>query len=210
MCFVAIGTALSGGALTAGTGAGLFGASLALSAGTQILGAASKNRVARQQASYAYQAAERTALSADAAMTAQQEALNAQLQERRADAAQKKLAKTVEGLKARGSVAATEGRSGRLMELIQMDVDRQVAGMRESLSQSLESAEVQYSRDVAGIVGQRDSRRNQAMDIGNRGYMEAQKNYQGLLPTIANIASSGLQTYIDVDPNQRTFTTKSE
>ena len=209
MCFVAIGTALSGGALTAGTGAGLFGASLALSAGTQILGAASQNRVARQQASYAYRAAERTALSADAAMIAQQEALNAQLQERRADAAQKKLAKTVEGLKARGSVAATEGRSGRLMELIQIDVDRQVAGLRESISQSLESAEVQYGRDVQGIIAQRDSRRNEAMDIGNRGYMEAQKNYQGLLPTIAGVASTGLQSYMDIKPNQKKFNKKT-
>tara|TARA_B100000927_G_scaffold79828_1_gene63854 strand:+ start:478 stop:1110 length:633 start_codon:yes stop_codon:yes gene_type:complete len=206
MCFVALGALASGGALAAGSGAGLFGMSLALSAGTQILGAAAKNRVARQQASYAYQAAERTALSADAAMTAQQEALNAQLQERRADAAQKKLAKTVEGLRARGKVAATEGRSGRLMSLIQMDVDRQVAGMRESLSQSLESAEVQYGRDVAGIVAQRDSRRNQATDTANRGYMEAQKNYQGLLPTIANVASSGLSTYLDINPMQKTFT----
>tara|TARA_B100000214_G_scaffold375112_1_gene360115 strand:+ start:4160 stop:4789 length:630 start_codon:yes stop_codon:yes gene_type:complete len=206
MCFVALGALASGGALAAGSGAGLFGMSLALSAGTQILGAAAKNRVARQQASYAYQAAERTALSADAAMTAQQEALNAQLQERRADAAQKKLAKTVEGLRARGKVAATEGRSGRLISLIQMDVDRQVAGMRESLSQSLESAEVQYGRDVAGIVAQRDSRRNQATDTANRGYMEAQKNYQGLLPTIANVASSGLSTYLDINPMQKTFT----
>ncbi len=204
MCFVALGAALSGGTL-AGTSAGLFGASLALSAGTQILGAAQKNKVARQQASYAYQAAERTARSADAAMTAQQEALNSQLQDRRADAAQKKLAKTVEGLKARGSVAATEGRSGRLMQLIQMDIERQVGGLRESISQSLESAEVQYGRDVQGIIAQRDSRRNEAMDIQNRGYMEAQKNYQGLLPTIASVASTGLQTYMDIKPNQKKF-----
>lgn len=204
MCFVALGAALSGGTL-AGTSAGLFGASLALSAGTQILGAAQKNKVARQQASYAYQAAERTARSADAAMTAQQEALNSQLQDRRADAAQKKLAKTVEGLKARGSVAATEGRSGRLMQLIQMDIERQVGGLRESISQSLESAEIQYGRDVQGIIAQRDSRRNEAMDIQNRGYMEAQKNYQGLLPTIASVASTGLQTYMDIKPNQKKF-----
>lgn len=204
MCFVALGAALSGGTL-AGTSAGLFGASLALSAGTQILGAAQKNKVARQQASYAYQAAERTARSADAAMTAQQEALNSQLQDRRADAAQKKLAKTVEGLKARGSVAATEGRSGRLMQLIQMDIERQVGGLRESITQSLESAEVQYGRDVQGIIAQRDSRRNEAMDIQNRGYMEAQKNYQGLLPTIASVASTGLQTYMDIKPNQKKF-----
>ena len=47
------------------------------------------------------------------------------------------------------------------------------------------------------------------MDIGNRGDIWKLENYQGLLPTIANIASAGLQTYIDVDPNQRTFTQKT-
>ena len=208
MCFVALGAALSGGTL-AGSAAGLFGASLALSAGTQVLGAASKNKIARQQASYAYQAAERTARSADAALTAQQEALNSQLLERRADAAQKKLAKTIEGLQARGKAAATEGRSGRLIELIQMDIERQTAGLRESLEQSLQSAEAQYGRDVSAIVAQRDSRRNQAMDIQNRGYTQAMQNYQGLLPTIGNIASTGLQTYLGLDAGQKTFTSAS-
>ena len=197
MCFIALGTALSAGTLTSGA-AGLFGGALALSAVTGVAGAASKNKIARQQASYAYQAAEATARSADAALTAQQEALNSQLLERRADAAQKKLGKTIEGLQARGTVAATEGRSGRLMDILQMDVTRQTARIRESIQQSLESAETQYGRDVAGIIAQRNSRRNQALDIGNRGYTQAMQNYQGLLPTIANVASTGLQTYMAV------------
>ena len=107
MCFVAGLFGITGAA------GNLFNASLALSAVTQVAGAASKNRVARQTASYAYSAAERTARSADAALTAQQEALNSQLLERRADAAQKKLAKTIEGLQARGKAAATEGGSAR-------------------------------------------------------------------------------------------------
>ena len=192
MCFVA---GLFG---ITGVAGNLFNAALALSAVTSVAGAASKNRIARQQASYAYQAAEATAKSADAALTAQQEALNFQLLERQADAGQKKLGKTIEGLQARGKVAATEGRSGRLMQLIQMDVDRQTARIRESIEQSLESAETQYRRDVAAIVAQRDSRRNQALDIGNRGYTQAMQNYQGLLPTIANVASTGLQTYMAV------------
>jgi len=192
MCFVA---GLFG---ITGVAGNLLNASLALSAVSGVASAASKNRVARQQASYAYQAAERTALSADAALTAQQEALNSQLLERQADAGQKKLGKTIEGLQARGKVAATEGRSGRLMQLIQMDVERQTARIREGIQQSLESAEAQYGRDVAAIVAQRDSRRNQAMDIQNRGYTQAMQNYQGLLPTIANVASTGLQTYLAV------------
>ena len=203
MCFVAGLFGITGAA------GNLFNASLALSAVTQVAGAASKNRVARQTASYAYSAAERTARSADAALTAQQEALNSQLLERRADAAQKKLAKTIEGLQARGKAAATEGRSGRLIELIQMDIERQTAGLRESLEQSLQSAEAQYGRDVSAIVAQRDSRRNQAMDIQNRGYTQAMQNYQGLLPTIGNIASTGLQTYLGLDAGQKTFTSAS-
>jgi len=201
MCFVAGLLGIKG--IAAGN---LFNAALALSAVTGVASAASKNRVARQQASYAYQAAERTALSADAALTAQQEALNSQLLERQADAAQKKLGKTIEGLRARGKVAATEGRSGRLMQLIQMDVERQTAILREGIQQSLESVETQYGRDVAAIVAQRDSRRNQAMDIQNRGYTQAMQNYQGLLPTIANVASTGLSTYLGIDAGQRTFT----
>ena len=83
MCFVAGLLGITGAA------GNLFNAALALSAVTGVAGAASKNKIARQQASYAYQAAERTALSADAALTAQQEALNSQLLERQADAAQK-------------------------------------------------------------------------------------------------------------------------
>ena len=203
MCFIAGALGITGAA------GNLFNASLALSAVTQVAGAASKNRVARQTASYAYQAAESTARSADAALTAQQEALNSQLLERRADAAQKKLAKTIEGLQAKGKAAATEGRSGRLIELIQMDIERQTAGLRESLEQSLQSAEAQYGRDVSAIVAQRDSRRNQAMDIQNRGYTQAMQQYQGLLPTIGNIASTGLQTYLGLDAGQKTFTSAS-
>ena len=74
------------------------------------------------------------------------------------------------------------------------------------LEQSLQSAEAQYGRDAAAIVAQRDSRRNQAMDIQNRGYTQAMQNYQGLLPTIGNIASTGLQTYLGLDAGQKTFT----
>ena len=47
--------------------------------------------------------------------------------------------------------------------------------MRESLTQELESAEEQYFRDVEQIVANRDSRRNQATDIANRGYTQASK-----------------------------------
>ena len=112
MCFVAgaLGlTALAGN---------LFNASLALSAVTGVMGAAAKNEQARQTASYAYQAAERTALSADAAMNAQQNAVTERLQEDRAITAQKKLEANIKELKAKGSISASEGRSGRLLGIL--------------------------------------------------------------------------------------------
>ena len=195
MCFVA-------GALGLTELAGnLFNASLALSAVTQVAGAAAKNKAARQTASYAYQAAERTALSADAAMSAQQNAVSDRLEEDRAIVGQKKLEATIKELKAKGSIAVQEGKSGRLLSILLGDVERQGGVMRESLNQSLESAERQYDRDVEGIIAQRESRRNQALDIANRGYMQAQQQYQGLLPTLAGVASTGLKSYLDIAPN---------
>ena len=195
MCFVAGALGLTG---LAGN---LFNASLALSAVTQVAGAAAKNKAARQTASYAYQAAERTALSADAAMNAQQNAVTERLQEDRAITAQKKLEANIKELKAKGSISASEGRSGRLLGILLGDAERQAGVIREGLNQSLESAEFQYNRDVEGIIAQRDGRRNQALDIANRGYMQAQQQYQGLLPTLASVASTGLKSYLDIAPN---------
>ena len=74
-----------------GLAGNLFNASLALSAVTGITGAAAKNQQARQTASYAYQAAEATARSADAAMIRQQEATNSKLADDRKATAQAKL-----------------------------------------------------------------------------------------------------------------------
>ena len=65
MCFVAGLFGITGAA------GNLFNASLALSAVTSVAGAAAKNKAARETASYAYQAAEATARSADAAMIRQ-------------------------------------------------------------------------------------------------------------------------------------------
>ena len=195
MCFVAGALGLTGFA------GNLFNASLALSAVTGVMGAAAKNEQARQTASYAYQAAERTALSADAAMNAQQEAVTARLQEDRAITAQKRLEANIKELKAKGSISASEGKSGRLLGILLGDAERQAGVMREGLNQSLESAEFQYERDVEGIIAQSDGRRNQALDIANRGYMQAQQQYQGLLPTLAGVASTGLKSYLDIAPN---------
>ena len=88
-----------------------------------------------------------------------------------------------------------------LLGILLGDAERQAGVIREGLNQSLESAEFQYNRDVEGIIAQRDGRRNQALDIANRGYMQAQQQYQGLLPTLAGVASTGLKSYLDIAPN---------
>ncbi len=195
MCFVAGALGLTGFA------GNLFNASLALSAVTSVAGAAAKNKAARETASYAYQAAEATYRSADFAMMRQQEATSAKLSDDRAATAQEKQAKDIERMRAVGSISATEGRSGRLATLLTIEAERNSARLKETLTQELESAEEQYFRDVEQIVAQRDSRRNQAMDIANRGYMQAQQQYQGLLPTIANVVSTGINSYTSISPH---------
>ena len=195
MCFVAGALGLTG---LAGN---LFNASLALSAVTQVAGAAAKNKAARETASYAYQAAEATARSADFAMMRQQEATSSKLSDDRAAAAQEKLVKDIERMRAVGSISATEGRSGRLATLLTIEAERNSARMKEVLTQELESAEEQYFRDVEQIVANRDSRRNQATDIANRGYMQAQQMYQSPLSVIANVASTGLGAYTAIAPH---------
>jgi hypothetical protein len=196
MCFVAGALGLTG---LAGN---LFNASLALSAVTGVMGAAAKNEQARQTASYAYQAAEATAISADNAMTRQQEATNAKLSDDRKATAQAKLEKDIERKRAVGKIYATEGRSGRLATLLTIDAERNSARMKEVLTQELESAEEQYFRDVEQIVANRDSRRNQATDIANRGYMQAQQMYQSPLSVIANVASTGLGAFTAIAPHE--------
>ena len=195
MCFVAGALGLTGFA------GNLFNASLALSAVTSVAGAAAKNKAARETASYAYQAAEATYRSADFAMMRQQEATSAKLSDDRAATAQEKQAKDIERMRAVGSISATEGRSGRLATLLTIEAERNSARLKETLTQELESAEEQYFRDVEQIVAQRDSRRNQAMDIANRGYMQAQQQYQGLLPTIANVVGTGINSYTAIAPH---------
>ena len=187
MCFVAGLFGITGAA------GNLFNASLALSAVTQVAGAASKNRVARQTASYAYSAAERTARSADAALTAQQEALNSQLLERRADAAQKKLAKTIEGLQARGLTIASE-QAGLTVGYLLRDAERQSANARESINQALESATKQYRRNVDGLVAQRDNRRNELQSNINQAYNQI----PSLGSVLLNVATSGLNSYTSI------------
>ena len=172
-------------------GGGLLLGSLAIGAVQTI----QAQRVANQQASYAYESARRSALSADAAFAAQQEAVSARLREERQAAAQKRQEASIKQLEAQGAIAATEGISGNLAALLDRDAQRQAGVLRDTINQTMESADRQYQRDIDGLEAQRESRRNEAIDYQNQAYMQAQKA-PTLLDTVAEAATLGLNSYI--------------
>ena len=186
MCLPAIGTALTGGALTAGSGAGLFAASLGLNLASGL----AQRSAAQAAADQTYQSALIANRSAEQAFTAQQEATAAQLKETRASSAQEKLAKTIQALQAKGAIRASE-RAGLSVNLLLADTERQAANARESINQTLESVSRQYKRNVEGLEAQRDSRRNQLQSNINQAYNQ--------IPTlgsiILNTAAQGLNSY---------------
>ena len=177
--------------LTTKLAGGLFLGSLAIGVASTV----QAQRVANQQASYAYESARRSALSADAAFAAQQEAVSARLREERQAAAQKRQEASIKQLEAQGAIAATEGISGNLAALLDRDAQRQAGRLRDTINQTMESADRQYQRDIDGLEAQRQSRRNEAVDFQNRAYNEASKA-PTLLDTVAEAATLGLNSYI--------------
>ena len=177
--------------LTSKLAGGLFLGSLAIGVASTV----QAQRVANQQASYAYESARRSALSADAAFAAQQEAVSARLREERQAAAQKRQEASIKQLEAQGAIAATEGISGNLAALLDRDAQRQAGRLRDTINQTMESADRQYQRDIDGLEAQRESRRNEAIDYQNQAYMQAQKA-PTLLDTVAEAATLGLNSYI--------------
>ena len=182
--------------LTSKLAGGLFLGSLAIGVASTV----QAQRVANQQASYAYESARRSALSADAAFAAQQEAVSARLREERQAAAQKRQEASIKQLEAQGAIAATEGISGNLAALLDRDAQRQAGKLRDTINQTMESADRQYQRDIDGLEAQRESRRNEAIDYQNQAYMEAQKA-PTLLDTVAQAATLGLNSYIALNRN---------
>ena len=177
--------------LTSKLAGGLFLGSLAIGAVSTI----QAQRVANQQASYAYESARRSALSADAAFAAQQEAVSSRLREERQAAAQQRQQASIKQLEAQGAIAATEGVSGNLAALLDRDAQRQAGVLRDTINQTMESADRQYERDIDGLEAQRASRRNEAVDFQNRAFTEASKA-PTLLDTVAQAATLGLNSYI--------------
>ena len=170
-----------------GTASNVFLTSLGIQ-GAQMV---AQNREAAQTANYQYEAARRSAESAEQAFAQQQEGLAANLKETRASKAQERLAARVQGQQARGAIAATEGVSGNVANLLSMDASRQSANLTNSINQTMQSAEGQFRRNVLGLQSQRDSRLNAATDMQNQAYATAKRNTSGIF----DFLGAGVQTY---------------
>ena len=177
MCVAAIP-----GIAALGSAGPLFAASLGLNLASGLAQRSAAQAAANQQ----YQ----SSLIANQSFANQQEGLGAQLKETRASRAQEKLAATIKGLQAQGSVRASE-RAGLTVNLLLRDQERQTANFRESINQSLESASRQYGRNVQGLTAQRDDRRNQLQSNVNQAYNQI----PSLGSTLLNVATQGLSTY---------------
>jgi|TARA_B100002052_G_C15841671_1_gene580418 hypothetical protein len=173
------------GSLGAGPG-GLFAASLGLNLASGLAQRSAAQAAANRQ----YQSSLIANRSAEQSFANQQEGLGAQLKETRASRAQEKLAATIKGLQAQGSVRASE-RAGLTVNLLLRDQERQTANFRESINQSLESASRQYGRNVQGLTAQRDDRRNQLQSNINQAY----NKIPSLGSVLLNTAVSGLSDY---------------
>ena len=162
---------------------------LAASIAVNLASGLAMRSAAQQAAEQTYQSAVRSNQSAEQSFALQQEATAAQLRETRASSAQEKLAKTIQGLQARGRIRASE-RAGLTVRLLTADAERQAANARESINQSLESATRQYTRNIRGLESQRDTRRNQLQSQINQAYNQI----PSLGSIILNTAAQGLNT----------------
>jgi len=180
------------GAVTGALGqqvGGLFLGSLGLNAVTALAGRSAAQAAARGVFDESLRASE----SADKSLSRQAEAAGQSIFEQRASSAQEKLAKTIQGLQARGALRASE-RSGLTVGLLLRDQERQTANLRESINQSMESATRQYSRNIEGLIAQRDSIRNQLQSNINQAYNQV----PSLGSVLLNTAISGLSSYADL------------
>jgi len=179
------------GGLGAGATSGLFALSLGLNLATGL----AQRSAAIAAANQTYDAALIANRSAEQAFAAQQAATADQLKETRKSSAQEKLAKTIQGLEARGRIRASE-RAGLTVNLLLANEERQAANVRESINQAVESATRQYTRNVEGLVAQRDNRRNQLTSDINQAYNQI----PSLGSVLLNVATSGLNSYASLLP----------
>ena len=133
---------------------------VAASAGISLFQGLAMRSAAIDAAEQAYQVEVEGVANAETDKRNKQAALMEQQSDKEKTSAQDKFAKTIDSLRARAALLASE-RSGVSFGLILRDNERQAANYRESIRQSLESARRQHIRSIQQTEAQYQSIRNQ-------------------------------------------------
>ena len=167
---------------------------VAASAGISLFQGLAMRSAAQDAAEQAYQVELEGVANAETDKRNKQAALMEQQSDKEKTSAQDKFAKTIDSLRARAALLASE-RSGVSFGLILRDNERQAANYRESIRQSLESARRQHIRSIQQTEAQYQSIRNQYRSQTQQAYNQ--------IPSLGSIilgaGASALQTEIAVN-----------
>ena len=167
---------------------------VAASAGISLFQGLAMRGAAQDAADQAYQTEVAGVANAETDKRNKQAALMEQQSDKEKTSAQDKFAKSIDALKARASLLASE-RSGVSFGLILQDNERQAANYRESIRQSLESARRQHTRSIQQTEAQYQNIRNQYRSQTQQAYNQ--------IPSLGSVllgaASSGLQTQLSLN-----------
>ena len=162
---------------------------VAASAGISLFQGLAMRGAAQDAADQAYQTEVAGVANAETDKRNKQAALMEQQSDKEKTSAQDKFAKSIDALRTRASLLASE-RSGVSFGLILQDNERQAANYRESIRQSLESARRQHTRSIQQTEAQYQNIRNQYRSQTQQAYNQ--------IPSLGSVllgaASSGLQT----------------
>ena len=167
---------------------------VAASAGISLFQGLAMRGAAQDAAEQAYQTEVAGVANAETDKRNKQAALMEQQSDKEKTSAQDKFAKSIDALRARASLLASE-RSGVSFGLILQDNERQAANYRESIRQSLESARRQHTRSIQQTEAQYQNIRNQYRSQTQQAYNQ--------IPSLGSVllgaASSGLQTQLSLN-----------
>ena len=167
---------------------------VAASAGISLFQGLAMRSAAQDAADQAYQTEVAGVANAETDKRNKQAALMEQQSDKEKTSAQDKFAKSIDALKARASLLASE-RSGISFNLILQDNERQAANYRESIRQSLESARRQHTRYIQQTEAQYQNIRNQYRSQTQQAYNQ--------IPSLGSVllgaGASALQTEIAVN-----------
>ena len=163
---------------------------VAASAGISLFQGLAMRGAAQDAADQAYQTEVAGVANAETDKRNKQAALMEQQSDKEKTSAQDKFAKSIDALRTRASLLASE-RSGVSFGLILQDNERQAANYRESVRQSLESARRQHTRSIQQTETQYQNIRNQYRSQTQQAYNQI----PSLGSIILNTAAQGLSSF---------------